>query len=334
MPQLRKDPIVHRWVIIATERSQRPSDFAIVREQKRGGYCPFCPGNEEDTPPEVLAYRPEPENGEADASSWSLRVVPNKFPALMVEGDLDREGEGAYDLMNGVGAHEVVIETPDHDATIPGMPIEQVTDVLWAYRDRMVDLKQDIRFRYVMIFKNHGATAGASLEHAHSQLIALPIVPRIVDDEMRGSREHFGYKERCIYCDIVHQEMQDGTRVVYQNEQFLVICPYAPKFAFECWILPKEHMAAYEEAPREVMVGLADALKATLGKLTIALDDPPYNLMLHTLPFNEEDQRFYHWHVELMPTLSKVAGFEWGSGFYINPTPPEEAAAHLRDIRV
>ena len=332
MPQLRKDPIVGRWVIIATERSQRPSDFAIAHEHKRGGYCPFCAGSEADTPREVLAYRPD--GGEAKASDWRLRVVPNKFPALMVEGDLDREGDGVYDLMNGVGAHEVVIETPLHDATIPDLSQEQVTDVLWAYRDRMIDLKRDIRFRYVMVFKNQGASAGASLEHSHSQLIALPIVPRNVDDEMRGSREYFDFKERCIYCDIVRQEMQDGTRVVYQNEQFLVICPFAPKFAFECWILPKQHRAAYEETPREVMLGLADALKTTLAKLAVALDEPPYNYMLHTLPFNEDNPRFYHWHIELIPKLTKVAGFEWGSGFYINPTPPEEAAAHLRDIRV
>ena len=330
MPQLRKDPIVHRWVIIATERSLRPSDFAFARESRQGGFCPFCPGNEEATPDEVLAYR----DGEEGGGDWRLRVVPNKFPALKVEGELDREGDGVYDLMNGVGAHEVIIESPEHDAELHGMAVEQVADVLWAYRDRMVDLKQDIRFRYVMVFKNQGATAGASLEHSHSQLIALPIVPRTVDDEMRGSREYFGYKERCIYCDIVRQEMQDGTRVVFQNERFLVVCPYAPKFAFECWILPKEHRANFESTDRETMVALADALKTTLGKLDLALDGPPFNYMLHTLPFNEDDHRYYHWHIELIPTLSKVAGFEWGSGFYINPTPPEEAAAHLRDIRV
>jgi len=331
MPQLRKDPIIHRWVIIATERAQRPSDFAFEREQKQGGFCPFCPGSEDSTPREVLCYR----NGDGyGGSSWRLRVVPNKFPALKVEGDLDRAGDGVYDMMNGVGAHEVIIETPDHGADLTVMAREQVTDLLWAYRDRMADLKRDTRFRYVMVFKNEGATAGASLEHSHSQLIALPIVPRNVDDEMSGSRGYYRYKERCIYCDIVRQEVRDGTRVVYQNERFLVICPFAPKFAFECWILPKEHRARFEDTPHEVMIDLADALKTTLAKLKVALDDPPYNYMLHTLPFNEPDGTFYHWHIELIPALSKVAGFEWGSGFYINPTPPEEAAAHLRDIRV
>ncbi len=344
MPELRKDPIVGRWVIIATERGRRPLEYQPDRAQPRGGsFCPFCPGHEDKTPREVLAYyKTTPiattASGAAlsappDPKDWTLRVVPNKFPALMIEGSLDRAGEGIYDKMNGVGAHEVVIETPRHDAVFAQLSEVEIEAVLWAFRDRIVDLKRDTRFRYVMVFKNHGLAAGASLEHSHSQLIALPVVPVNVAEEMAGARQHFELKERCIYCDIVRQDLADGRRVIYENPGFVVLAPYAPKFPFETWVLPKTHGAHFEDAQRLQFAQLADALRVTLRKLNVALDDPPYNFILHTAPFAEREVPYYHWHFEIMPTLTKVAGFEWGSGFYINPTPPEDAAAFLRDIR-
>jgi UDPglucose--hexose-1-phosphate uridylyltransferase len=343
MPELRKDPIVGRWVIIATERARRPLEYQPDRAQPRGGFCPFCPGHEDKTPRDVLAYyKPAPVATGAPAASsaappdpkeWTLRVVPNKFPALMIEGTLDRVGEGLYDKMNGVGAHEVVIETPRHDAVFATMSEAEIESVLWAFRDRIVDLKRDTRFRYVMVFKNHGLAAGASLEHSHSQLIALPVVPVNVAEEMAGARQHYELKERCIFCDIVRQELADGRRVIYENPGFVVVAPYAPKFPFETWVLPKTHGARFEDSQRTQFAQLADALRITLRKLNVALDEPPYNFILHNAPFADREVPYYHWHFEIMPTLTKVAGFEWGSGFYINPTPPEDAAAFLRDIR-
>jgi len=211
LPELRKDPITGRWVIISTERGKRPSDFVRESVEIKGkGICPFCPGNEGKTPPEILAYG---RNGTGrDTPGWTVRVVPNKFPALGIEGGLDREGEGLFDRMNGVGAHEVIIETPDHNLTMATMPDRAVEEVLWAYRDRVVDLKNDRRFRYVLLFKNHGEPAGASLEHTHSQLIALPIVPKRVREEVDNSKRYFDEKERCIFCDMIRQEIETEAR--------------------------------------------------------------------------------------------------------------------------
>jgi UDPglucose--hexose-1-phosphate uridylyltransferase len=333
MPDLRKDPIVGRWVIIASERSRRPVDFQVDRDPPRAGLCPFCPGQEEKTPRELLAYRPPDGPGaRRDAPGWSLRVFPNKFPALMIEGDLDRAGEGVYDRMNGIGAHEVIVETPDHTKTFSSLSEPEIEGVLSAYRDRMLDLKRDMRFKYVMVFKNHGSAAGASLEHSHSQLIALPVVPKNVSEEMHGALDYYRYKERCVFCDIVRQELRERARLVYENADFLVIEPYAPKFPFETWVLPRRHHSSYEDASRGEYASLANAMRVALRKLHVALDNPPYNFILHSSPFDQRENPHYHWHIEIMPTLGKVAGFEWGSGFYINPTPPEEAARFLREI--
>jgi UDPglucose--hexose-1-phosphate uridylyltransferase len=333
MPELRKDPIVGRWVIIATDRARRPHDYKVDAGATQIGLCPFCPGHESSTPPEVLAYRPpDGPSSRPNGPGWTLRVFPNRFPALMIEGQLDRAGEGVYDRMNGIGAHEVLVETPDHRKSFSDLSEAELAQVFSAYRDRMVDLKRDLRFRYVMVFKNHGAAAGASLEHSHSQLIALPIVPINVQEEMVGALEHYRFKERCVFCDIVRQELQDRSRLVYENDGFLVLEPFAPKFPFETWILPRAHHSSYEECPTREYSALANAMRVALRKLRHALDDPPYNFILHTAPFSERDSRHYHWHIEIMPTLTQVAGFEWGSGFYINPTPPEEAARFLREI--
>jgi len=332
MPELRKDPIIGRWVIIATERAKRPSDFKIIQEKPKGGFCPFCVGNEDKTPHEVLAYRGD--GSCANRPGWSLRVVPNKFPALMIEGGIQREGDGIYDKMNGVGAHEVIIESPDHSKTLADLTDQQIESVIWAYRDRIIDLTKDSRFRYIIIFKNQGEAAGASLEHSHSQLIALPIVPRYVSEEIAGALEYYNFKERCIFCDIVRQERTDGIRVVYENDFFVSLAPFAPKFPFETWILPKNHQSSFENGQMLEYQNLAKALRITLMKMNIALDRPPYNFIIHTSPVREKNIPHYHWHIEIMPTLTKVAGFEWGSGFYINPTPPEEAAEFLRKIEV
>ena len=198
MPELRKDPIIGRWVIIATERAKRPTDLQVpVEEYKGGTFCPFCEGNEDKTPPEILAYRKD--GHEPDTPGWSLRGVPNKFPALQIEGGLNKRGEGMFDKMNGIGAHEVIIETPQHIKIMSALSEKQIEDVLWAYRDRILDLKKDKRFRYILIFKNQGLAAGASLEHTHSQIIALPIIPKRVAEEIEGAKRYYAYKDRCVY---------------------------------------------------------------------------------------------------------------------------------------
>jgi UDPglucose--hexose-1-phosphate uridylyltransferase len=328
MPELRKDPVVGRWVIIATERARRPSDFVTEPVRPRATTCAFCEGREEQTPPEVLAGRP-PES-RPNTPGWTYRVVPNKFPALRIEGELEPSGEGLFDRMNGVGAHEVVIETPRHDASMAGLSVDAVTDVLLAYRERMVDLKKDPRFAYVLVFKNHGEAAGASLEHPHSQLIATPIIPIMVSEELAGSAQYYDLKERCVWCDMVRQERRGRGRLVLESPEFVALAPFAPRFPFETWILPTRHRAAFEESTEEELRGVAETLGEVLRRMDQVLGEPPFNFMLHTAPFREAQLESFHWHLEVIPKLTRVAGFEWGSGFFINPVPPEAAAEALR----
>jgi UDPglucose--hexose-1-phosphate uridylyltransferase len=338
VPELRKDPVTGRWVIISTERARRPDDFSRQHFRRKGGFCPFCPGNESKTPPEVLAYRPGSQDGSnANGPGWTLRVVPNKYPALGIEGNIDRRGEGVYDRMNGLGAHEVIIVTPDHNATLATMSEKQIEDMIWAFRDRIMDLKRDKRFRYILIFNNHGEAAGATNEHSHCQLIALPVVPTSVQLEMHGAKQYWNLKERCIYCDIIRQEQAENARIVSETQEFLTVAPYAPRFPFETWIIPKQHQSSFEDSGRQTFESLARAIKQLVSKSDQVLDNPAYNMIIHTSPINTRDndsEDYYHWHVEFMPALTKTAGFEWGTGFYINPTPPEEAAKYLREAIV
>jgi UDPglucose--hexose-1-phosphate uridylyltransferase len=331
MPDLRRDPIVGRWVIISTERRGRPHDFIKLQPARpiSTALCPFCPGQERLTPKEIMAYRPQ--SGGPNSPNWTVRVVPNKFPALQVEGEMGREGVGLYDRMNGVGAHEVIIETPSHVEGLADLPTKKIEDMLWAYRDRMIDLRKDLRFRYILIFKNHGASAGATLEHSHSQLIALPIVPTNVQEELDGCRHHYQQKERCIYCDIIRQDLSDGDRIIAENPEFICVTPFAPRFPFEMWILPKRHAAYFEESQKSQFEFLAQILSESLRRMDKVLSRPPYNFILHSSPLHEKTGDYYHWHLEIIPKLTQVAGFEWGTGFYINPVSPEEAATFLRE---
>jgi UDPglucose--hexose-1-phosphate uridylyltransferase len=329
LPELRKDPITGRWVIIATDRARRPSDFS--REPvppPAARFCPFDYGNEGKTPPEILAYR---HDGSPNTPGWRVRVVSNKFPVLGIEGDLNRQGDGMYDKMTGIGAHEVIIETPEHNTNLAEMPERQIEEVLYAFRDRMADLKRDHRFRYILVFKNYGEAAGASLEHPHSQLIALPVIPKSVKEELDGAKLYFDFKERCVYCDMVRQEEAQGVRLVIETERFVVLEPYAPRFPFETWIVPRRHESHFEDADQPTLQNLAWVLRATLRKMDRVLEHPAYNFILHSAPVQEAAIPYYHWHFEIIPKLTKVAGFEWGTGFYINPTPPEESAKFLRE---
>lgn len=345
MAELRKDPASDRWVIISTERGKRPTDFGSVSVADEAGdtkSCPFCEGNEAKTPYEIMAYRKP--GTLANSGGWDIRVIPNKFPALQIEGEVNRQGSGVFDMMSGIGAHEVIIESPRHNINLPDMEDEQIERVLWAYKQRILDLEKDKRFRYILVFKNYGTAAGASLSHPHSQLIATPITPRYVKMELTKSREYFLEKERCIFCDIIRQELGEFTRVVYEQEFFVAITPYASRFPFEVWILPRRHEFGYQMMPDERRLLLARCLKEVLKRLKKTLNDPPYNYVLHTAPnpvarpgkphYWGTIEYDYHWHIEIIPRLTKVAGFEWGSGLYINPTAPEEAAKYLREIEI
>ncbi|MBT9174869.1 MAG: Galactose-1-phosphate uridylyltransferase [candidate division WS2 bacterium] len=334
MQELRKDPVIGRWVIISTERALRPQDYIIDQEVSTTDktHCPFEPGNEKMTPPEILSYRLPTTN--KNEPGWWLRVVPNKFPALRVEGSLDKKGIGMYDLMNGVGAHEIVIESPNHSDEISTMEEKQIEEIIWAWRDRLLDLSKDKRFKYILIFKNKGSQAGASLEHPHSQIIALPIIPIRVTQELNGSKQYYEYKDRCVFCDIVQQELDERERLVEENGEFISLVPFAPRFPFEICILAKKHESHFPEITRSGVVSLTKVLKKSLQRLKIALNDPPYNLLIHTSPITEPHLSYYHWHIEIMPRLTKVAGFEWGTGFYINPTSPEDAASFLREVEL
>jgi len=328
MPELRKDPVVGRWVIIATERARRPSDFVAAPVRPRVSACAFCEGHEAETPPEIFAERRP--GREPNGPGWTCRVVPNKFPALRIEGDLEPSGEGLFDKMTGVGAHEVVIEAPDHAASLASLPLDAVADVLLAFRERMLDLKKDPRFAYVLVFKNHGEAAGATLEHPHSQLIATPIIPIMVSEELAGSAQYYALKERCVWCDMLRQERRDGRRLILESQGFVTLAPFAPRFPFETWILPVGHRAAFEDSTDEELRGLAGVLGEFLRRMNRVLGNPPFNFMLHTAPFREVQRESFHWRLEIIPKLTRVAGFEWGSGFFINPMPPEDAAEALK----
>lgn len=330
MPDLRKDPIVGRWVIIAKSRARRPHDFDSTPQRRQGRFCPFCEGNEDQTPGEIIAYRNP--GTQRNRPGWRVRVVPNKFPALEIEGDLTKRGEGIYDMMRGVGAHEVIIESPRHIVSSCELSESELREVFWVYRDRLVDLKRDPRLLYGMIFKNVGAAAGASLEHTHSQLIVTPIVPINVREEMTGSMDFYDYRGRCVYCDMIQQELATEKRLVLDTPGFVAFCPFASRFPFETWVLPKVHSSHYENIQKNGVDELSGVIRQVIAKIEAALDQPAYNYIIHTAPFDTQELRHYHWHIEIMPSLTRAAGFEWGTGFYINPVMPEEAAAFLRDV--
>jgi UDPglucose--hexose-1-phosphate uridylyltransferase len=328
--ELRKDPIVGRWVIISAERGRRPSDFVPEPARPRLTSCVFCPGYEDKTPPELLAGRPP--GSDLNGPDWTFRVVSNKFPALRIEGELEPSGEGPFDRMNGVGAHEVIVEAPQHDASLATMSVDAVADVLWAFRERVLDLKKDGRFEYILLFKNHGEAAGASLEHPHSQLIATPIIPIMVTEELAGAAQYYEIKERCVWCDVIREERRSRRRVILDADGFIALAPFAPRFPFETWILPTRHGSAYEESGVEVLRALAGALGSFLRRMNRVLHDPPFNFVLHTAPLHAPALEHFHWHLEVIPKLTRIAGFEWGSGFFINPVAPEDAATALREV--
>lgn len=332
MPELRQDPVSLRWVIIATERAKRPSDFKPPRNDEKGGAgCPFCPGHERETPPEVLAFRA---SGTApDTPGWQVRVVPNKFPALSPGQDITAGNAGLYRTMKGYGAHEVIIEGPDHNTFFADLPPAHAIQVLKAWRQRYLQLSRDEKLQYVQIFKNHGRTAGASLEHPHSQLIATPLVPVTVSQEVARFESYTREQGNCLLCVLADGELDNGARAIGFNKEFLAFCPFASRFPMETWIVPRRHQVGFGDCDDGQLEHLAAILQATLARLKKAAGDPPFNLVLHTAPLHREGVS-YHWYLEILPRLAIVAGFEWGTGMYINPTPPEIAAQALNEIKL
>lgn len=332
MAELRKDSVAGRWVIVNTDEPKKPSDFIKEESSFKTGPCPFCYGNESMTPPEIEVFRHK--GTSSNTPGWQVRTVANKFPALQIEGNLSRSGSGIYDMSNGIGAHEVIIETPYHDKDITDLTDKEVNMVLDMYCHRAVDLQKDKRFRYILIFKNHGVSAGTSLEHPHTQLIALPMIPKNVLEELHGSRTYFEYRERCIFCDIIRQEQEEKERILLEGEFFISFCPFVSRFPFEVHIIPKEHKSHFYEMREDEKIELAKILKETLYRLKITLANHSYNFIIHTSPLDKENHDYYHWHIEIMPRLTRVAGFEWGTGFYVVPTPPEIAIKYLKEAKV
>jgi len=332
MGELRRDPVVGRWVIVDTDHPKKPGDFEYEQNIIKGGLCPFCYGNEFMTPPEISCFR-NPGTG-ANTPGWQVRVVANKFPALQIEGELDRRGLGIYDLSNGIGAHEVLIETPYHNKDISELLPEEIESYLKMCCVRVADLKKDSRFKYIMVFRNYGSAAGASLEHPHTQLVALPMVPKNALEEIHGARDYFNYRERCIYCDIIRQEIQDKARIILENKYFISFCPFVSRFPFEIMIMPKQHSGYFGHISSNEISALTSILKDTLVKLKKVFVNLSYNYIIHSAPINGEvEVEYYHWHIEIMPKLTQVAGFEWGTGFYLDPTSPELAAQYLKAVK-
>ncbi|MEW5762319.1 MAG: galactose-1-phosphate uridylyltransferase [Bacillota bacterium] len=332
MPEWRKDPVVDRWVVIATDRAKRPTDYKCPVDEKLPQRCPLCPGRENETPPEILAFRRP--GSEPNRPGWWVRVVPNKFPAVRIEERPVSWWDGMFQAASGLGAHEVIVEGPEHEDDLANLDEQQVEEVLWAWRARLLDLRGDTRLKYILIFKNKGRTAGASLFHAHSQLLATPMVPAEVGAEIAGVRRYHLQKGSCVYCDMLHQELGRGERVVLAGSRFVALSPFAARFPFETWILPRKHQHDFVLVDEEDIRELARILRQTLQKLQAAICDIPYNMVLHTAPVNTEPEVLYHWHLEILPRLTIMAGFEFGTGYYINPTPPEMAARALRNTEV
>ena len=316
MSELRKEPVLQRWVVIM--KNHHP---------QRLERCPFCPGNEPDTPPEVYAIRPG--SSKSDTPGWTVRVVPNKYPFLRIEEEPAKRAYGLYDRMNGVGAHEIVIETPEHIQHFGTMEVSQLEGVLKAYRARLLDLRRDTRFKHIVIVKNHGPSVTA-LPHPHSHIVAFPIVPRRIDEELKGTLNYSQFHDRCIYCDIIGQESSRNERMVMETGLFASFTPFAPRYPYETWILPKKHASDFGQISDAEIADLAKLLRGVFSCVRTALSDPHYSLALHSSPLQEQHRPQYHWHFEVRPRVEVVHGFEWATGLFIHTIPPEEAAAQLK----
>ena len=335
MPQLRQNPATKEWVIIAIERAKRPEEFQLP-EIKDGTEntktCPFCEGNEHLTPDELLAFRTY--GTKPGTPGWWIRVVPNKYPALIPTGDVKRmQFEEYFRYMDGVGSHEIVVEGTDHNKSMATMDQKQVEEIFLAYKARYAALKKDTRFENILIFKNHGREAGTSIRHPHSQIIAIPITPNHIRHYIEEAMRYFDDHGECVYCETLKKE-KTQERVVMETENFIAFVPFAARSPFEIWVLPKKHYSSYECITEMETKELGYIMKQTLGKLYKGLKDPGYNFIILSAPCHEEDLEYFHWYIQIIPRVAQVAGFELGTGIYINTVIPEEAAKFLRETIV
>jgi UDPglucose--hexose-1-phosphate uridylyltransferase len=328
--EIRRDPITDRSVVIDRAPFTRRDNFELepVRLEDPPALCPFCEGREADAGSEILAWR---EGGPANVPGWSVRVVPNRHPLLRIEGGMDVRSQGLFETRDGLGAHEVIVETPLHDQPFHTLEADRLWRVLWAWRTRLQDLKRDSRFASVVIFKNHGRAAGARLDHAHSQLAAYPILPTALAEKVQSGKRHFDATGRCIFCDVVADELADGRRIICDQDAILAIAPFASRVPFETWLMPRVHEPRFEETADTTLAMLAVAVRSVLAGIDWALERPAYNLVLHSAPLTGEADRTFHWHLEILPRVTRYSGLEWGSGMHRNPVAPEEAARVLRE---
>lgn len=331
MPEFRQNKATKEWVIIAGERAQRPNDFAQARTKRkpppiRSDDCPFCAGNESMTPEPVLRH--------PEAGDWQVRVVPNKFAALQPDLATTRTWVGEFLAAKGFGIAEVVIESPQHNNTLATMQLDEVSDVLRAYRERQIEISKNENINLVTIFRNHGAKAGTSLVHPHSQIIATPIVPPHVRYPMEQAVAHYDKYGTCVYCDLLREELRQKERIVFESDNFVAFCPFASRTPFETRIYPKRHIASFMMIDPEEIEEMALILRNTLYQIYSCLDDPDYNYVLRSSPIGDENTRHLHWYMVIIPKVSTAAGFEIGTGIYINTVAPEVAARYLRDIKV
>jgi UDPglucose--hexose-1-phosphate uridylyltransferase len=337
MSEIRQDITTNEWVIIATDRAKRPHDFVKPHKPLPPEFdpkCPFCPGNEAKTPPEVLGYR---SGGAPNSPGWWIRVIPNKFAALSPKGagGPKRDVEaGFFRKMDGVGRHEVLIESPKHNQYFPDYDDKQAEEVVIALRERYLDMHTDPSIKVVIIFKNHGEQAGTSLAHPHCQTVSTPIVPQSLRRKLAVATRYYDDNGGCLYCDIIEQEVKAGKRVVEESNHFAVFHPFASGVPFETWILPKKHSACFGFMDFDAAKDLGHVLKRNLGRIFKLLGNPDYNIVVHTAPVNEENEDYFHWHLRIIPRLTMLAGFEIGSGIFINTALPEETAAAVKAVQL
>lgn len=331
-PQYRRDPVTGHWLLTASERSHRPiheSNPTVPTLDLRS--CSFCEGNEDQTPTELLALR---DGGSADTPGWTVRVVPNRYPAArMALRDVDPQSAKSQigRTCPGVGAHEVVIERPDHHWTITDLSDQHVADIFEVYRQRLRFLRTKRPLRYALVFKNVGQAAGASQEHVHSQILATTSLPPRIQDEMAGSERYYEQNARCVFCDMMHWEAKRAERIVKEDDDFFAWCPYASRFPYELWLAPKTHMSRFEDVKPDKIGALGAFIRSLLVTLETMAATSAYNYYIHTAPFAAGCDAYYHWHVEITPRTSGIAGFELGTGMFINSVPPEWGARLWRE---